>query len=147
MSLSSLGIRVILNCIKTSSAWLPFSFYEMIWELLVLFFEGLLEFTVNLFGPGQFFNSRFCFMLIAEIYLGVYSSLIESWYVVTCSVPLNKIQNIQVAIVIGSISFIFFNLVEYNFQIFPNLFLFMLVFKIWKISLFLVVWLRICQYF
>lgn len=69
-------------------------------------------------------------MLIAEIYLGVYSSLIESWYVVTCSVPLNKIQNIQVAIVIGSISFIFFNLVEYNFQIFPNLFLFMLVFKI-----------------
>lgn len=95
----------------------------------MLFFEGLLEFTVDLFGPGQFFNRRF-FMLIAEIYLGVYSLLIESWYVVTCSVPLNKIQNIQLAIVIGSISFIFFNLVEYNFQIFPKFFLFMLVFKI-----------------
>lgn len=61
-------------------------------------------------------------MLIAEICLGGYSLLVEFWYVKTCSVPLNKIQNIQVTIVIGSISFIFFNLVEYNFQIFPNFF-------------------------
>lgn len=69
-------------------------------------------------------------MLIAEICLSVYSLLFEFWYVETCSVPLNKIQNIQVAIVLGSISFIFFNLVEYNFQIFLNFFWSMLVFKI-----------------
>lgn len=53
-SLSSLAFRVTLHCVKTLSAWLPFLFCEMAWELLVFFFEGLLELTVSPFGPGHF---------------------------------------------------------------------------------------------